>query len=160
MILTILDWIRIAGVSAAFYLGYQAGFENGYDAGAQLHVMVPLTIVFIAGISALEGLFFGREAAAAKGFHGDANYQRQSAFALLSYTVTALLVYYTDWGVKAELTILFTFLLFFFLSGINHGIDAIRRRNYAWQNINRPFITLLLIAGFVYPVFIAIQGLH
>ena len=158
MLLNILDWIRIAGVSAAFYLGYQAGFENGYDAAAQLHIMVPMTIVFIAGTSAFEGLFFGRQAAAAKGFAGDDNYQRQTAFAMLSYTVTALLVYVADWGVKAELTVLFVFLFFLFLSGINHGIDAVRRHNYAWQNINRPFITLLLVAGFFYPVFITIRG--
>ncbi len=45
----------------------------------------------------------------------------------------------------------------FFFSGVNHAADAIKRKNYAWQNINRPFITLLVIAGMIYPVVMALK---
>jgi len=159
MFLKILDWIRIIGVAIAFYFGYQIGFADGYDPVAQLHFMIPIIITAIAGMSGLEGIFFGRKSAELKGFETGSNYQKQSAIALLSYTVIAILVYFLNWGIKAELTILFVFIFFFFFSAINHGMEAIKHKNYKWQNINRPFITLLLIAGLIYPVVKAIQGL-
>jgi hypothetical protein len=62
-------------------------------------------------------------------------------------------VFFAHWGIMAELTILFTFLFFFFFSAVNHTFDAIKNKNYKWQNINRPFILLMLIAGVIYPVY-------
>ena len=160
MLLKILDIIRITGVALSFFFGYQIGFANeDYNPIAQLHLMIPIIIFSIAGLSGLEGLFFAKKAAELKGFETGSNYQRQSAFALVSYAVTAIIVYVCNWGIKAELTVLFAFIIFFFLSGINHGIDAIVRKNYKWQNINRPFITLLLIVGLIYPVVKALQRL-
>lgn len=156
-LLKTFDILRIFIVSLAFYFGYQIGFTNGYDPSAQLHFMIPLIIVAIAGLSGIEGLFFGKSAAEAKGFETGSNYQKQSAIALLSYAAIALLVYFANWGIEAELTILFTFIFFFIFSAVNHGIDAIKRKNYKWQNINRPFITLLLIAGLIYPVYKVFQ---
>jgi len=157
MIIKILDILRMAIVAVTFFWGYKIGFDNGYNPIAQLHFMIPVIIATIAGISGLEGLFFAKQAAEIKGFEAGSNYQRQSSFALLSYAAVAILVYFINWGIKAELTVFFTFIFFFLLSGINHGIDAIRRKNYKWQNINRPFITLLLIAGMVYPVIMALK---
>ena len=84
------------------------------------------------------------------------DYQKQSALALLSYAVVALLLYQMDWGIKAELTILFAFMFFFIFSAVNHAIDAVTRRNFKWANINRPFLTFFLIAGFAYPVYHAL----
>jgi Family of unknown function (DUF6790) len=159
MFLKMLDWIRIISVGIAFYFGYQIGFADGYDPVAQLHFMIPIIIVAIAGISGFEGVFFAKKSAKLKGFDTDSNYQKQNAIALLSYATIALLVYFLNWGIKAELTILFVFLFFFFFSAINHGMEAVKKKNYKWQNINRPFITLLLIAGLIYPVVKAIQGL-
>ncbi|NQV19134.1 MAG: hypothetical protein HQ534_11410 [Armatimonadetes bacterium] len=158
MLLKLLDIIRIVSVAVAFFFGYQIGFADGYDPIAQLHFMIPIIIVAIAGISGLEGIFFAKKSAELKGFEVGSNYQRQSAIALLSYAAAAIIVYISNWGIKAELTILFAFIFFFFFSGINHGVDAIRRKNYKWQNINRPFITLLLIAGLIYPVIKALQS--
>jgi len=86
MFLKALDAVRIVAVSAAFFFGYQVGYANGYDPIAQLHIMIPVIIVAIAGLSGIEGLLFGKESAKLKGFNGDGNYQRQSAIALLSYT--------------------------------------------------------------------------
>jgi hypothetical protein len=68
-----------------------------------------------------------------------------------------LLVCFCNWGIKAGLTVLFVFIFFF--SAVNHDLDAINKKNYKWQNINRPFITLLLIAGLVYPVVKALQNI-
>jgi len=161
MLIQVLDIVRMLIVAAAFYFGYNMGYASGtYDPAAQLHFMIPVIIAAIAGISGIEGLFFGKAAAEAKGFESGSNYQKQSAIALLSYAIVAVAIYFLNWGVKAELTIFFTFICFFFFSGINHGIDAVRRRNYKWQNINRPVITLLLIAGMLYPVIMALKALN
>lgn len=157
MLLNLLDILRILLVAVAFFFGYQIGFTNGYDPFAQLHFMVPMVITAIAGISGLEGLLFPKKAAEAKGYETGSNYQKQSAFALLSMALVSILVYALDWGIKAELAIFFVFILFFIMSAANHGINAIREKNYKWQNVNRPFITLMLIAGMIYPVIMALQ---
>ena len=159
MILKILDIARIVIVAAAFYLGYNIGFTEGYNPVSQLHFMIPVIIFAVAGISGLEGIFFADKSAAIKGFEVGSNYQKQSAIALLSYAAAAIFVYAANWGIKTELTILFAFIFFFFFSGINHGIEAIKHNNYKWENINRPFITLLLIAGLIYPVYMALKNL-
>lgn len=153
MLIQVLDIIRIALVGIAFFFGYSIGFNGRYDPVSQLHFMIPVVVIAIAGISGIEGLLFGKQTARAKGFESGSNYQKQSAFALLSYAFGAIVVYFANWGIKAELTILFVFFFFFTLSAVNHGLEAIRHRNYKWQNINRPFILVLLLAGFVYPVF-------
>lgn len=153
-----LDTVRIGLVCITFYVGYSIGYKNGtYDPVAQLHFMIPWVIFAIAGISGLEALIWPDETADAKGYETGSNYQRQSAIALLSYAVVAVLIACFKWGLYAELTIFFAFIFFFFFSAINHALDAIRRHNYAWQNINRPFITALLIAGMLYPVIQALQ---
>jgi hypothetical protein len=51
------------------------------------------------------------------------------------------------------------FAFFLAFSGVNHAVDAFRRRNVSWQNVNRPFISLLLIGGMIYPVVLALKGL-
>lgn len=152
MLIQLLDIIRIVLVGVAFYFGYSIGFKETYDPISQLHFMIPVVVIAIAGISGIEGLFFGKKAAIAKGFETGSNYQKQSSFALLSYAFGAIIVYFADWGIEAELTVLFVFLFFFTLSAGNHGLEAVRHKNYKWQNINRPFILILLLAGFVYPV--------
>lgn len=160
MFLKILDISRILLVSLAFFFGYQIGFASEvYNPEGQLHLMIPLVIAAISGLSGIEGLLFGKESATLKGFEGGGNYQRQSAIALLSYASIAVFVYFINWGIKAELTIFFTFIFFFFFSAINHAMDAIKRKNYQWQNINRPFITLLLIGGMIYPIWMAFRNL-
>jgi hypothetical protein len=159
MVIKILELLRIAGVALAFYFGYSIAYQNGYNPEAQLHFMIPVIIVSIAGLSGIEGLFFGKQAAEAKGFETGSNYQRQSAIALLSYAAIALLVYFLNWGIRAELTILFVFIFFFFFSSLNHAREAIVRKNYKWTNINRPFLTLLLISGFIYPVINVLKSL-
>ncbi|MBI9038717.1 MAG: hypothetical protein JEY97_11340 [Bacteroidales bacterium] len=159
MIIKILDILRILIVSIAFYFGYQIAYADGYNPIAQLHFMIPVIIVAIAGISGLEGLFLAKKSAEAKGFEVGSNYQRQSAIALLSYAAAAIFVYFINWGIIAELTIFFAFIFFLFFSGLNHGIDAVKRKNYKWQNINRPFITLVLIAGMIYPIIMALKSL-
>ena len=142
-LLNLLEILRIVGTAIAFYWGYKIGFAGTYDPIAQLHFMIPTIIVAISGTSGLEGLFLGNESAKMKGFEVGSNYQRQSAIALLSYAVIAVIVYFCNWGIRAELTILFTFIFFFFFSAINHGVDAVKNKNYKLQNLYYPVIMAL-----------------
>ena len=107
----------------------------------------------------MKDFFLGNESAKMKGFEVGSNYQRQSAIALLSYAVIAVVVYLCNWGIRSELTILFTFFFFIFFSAINHGVDAVKNKNYKLQNVNRPFLTLALIIGLYYPVIMALKTL-
>jgi hypothetical protein len=160
IILQIFDILRIVIVVVAFFFGYKIGFsEGGYNPIAQLHFMIPIIIAAVSGISGIEGFLFREKSAESKGFEKGSNYQHQSAIALWSYAVIAVIVYFTNWGIKAELTILFTFIFFLVFSALNHAIGAIKYKNYKWQNVNRPFITLLLIAGMIYPVIMALKSL-
>lgn len=153
MFIQILDIVRIVLVGIAFYFGYSIGFaDDTYDPISQLHFMIPLVVIAIAGISGIEGLLWGKKAAEAKGYEIGSNYQKQSAFALISYAFGAIVVYFANLGINSELTILMVFIFFFTLSAGNHGLEAIRKKNFKWQNINRPFILILLIAGFIYPI--------
>lgn len=157
MFIQLLDILRILLVGIAFYFGYAIGFAGTYDPVAQLHFMIPVVVVAIAGISGIEGLVFGKKAALAKGYETGSNYQKQSSFAILSFAAGAVLVYFIKWGLEAELTVLFIFLFFFTLSAGNHGLEAIKHKNFKWQNVNRPFILLLMVAGFIYPVYMALH---
>lgn len=153
MLSNIIDVFRILLVSASFFFGYLIGFAGDeYDPARQLNFMIPIVIVAVAGISGLEGLLYADKAAEAKGYEKGSKYQKQSAIALLSYTFMAIVVYFAKWGTLAELAVFGSFIFFFVFSGYVHAVSAIRDKNLAWQNINRPFITLMLIAGMVYPV--------
>ncbi len=152
MIIKIIEIIRIAGASFGIYWAYYIDMSTGTPAESVLHILTPWIIVSIAGTSAIEGLFFGKQAASEKGFVDDGNYAYQSRIALLSYAVLSLVVYFANWGTNAELTIMLTFLFFMFFSAINHGYQAIAHHNYHWANLNRPFLTALLIAAVWYPV--------
>jgi hypothetical protein len=159
MIIKLLDVLRIVIVSVAFFWGYKIGFANGYNPIAQLHFMIPVIIATISGISGLEGLLFAKKSAEMKGFEVGSPYQRQSDIALLSYAAVAIVVYFSNWGIKAELTIFFAFIFFFIGSALNHAMEAIQKKNYKWQNVNRPFITFLLVAGMLYPIIMALKSL-
>lgn len=152
MIIKIIEAIRIAGASFGIYWAYYVGMTTTTPHESVLHILTPWIIVSIAGTSAIEGLFFGKLAAKEKGFQNDGNYAYQSRIALLSYAVIALVVYFANWGTDSELTILLTFMFFMFFSALNHGYQAIAHHNYHWANLNRPFLTALLIGAVWYPV--------
>ena len=152
MIIKIIEIIRIAGTSFGIYWAYYIGMESSTPPESVLHILSPWIIMSVAGTSAFEGLFFGKQAAAEHGFKEGGSYAYQSRIALLSYAVISLVVYFANWGANAELTIMLTFLFFMFFSAINHGYQAIAHKNYHWANLNRPFLTALLIAAVWYPI--------
>lgn len=152
MIIKIIEILRIAGTCFGVFWAYYIGTSTATPAESVLHLITPWIIVSISGTSAIEGLFFGKQAAAERGFSDGGSYAFQSRIALLSYAVIAVVVYLLNWGVKAELTILFTFMFFMFFAAINHGYQTVVNKNYHWANLNRPFLTAILIAAVWYPV--------
>lgn len=148
MIIKIIEGLRIAGTAFGVFWAYYVG-ESPEEI---LNIMVPWIIISIAGTSGIEGLFFGKLAASEKGYEQGSNYQIQSAIALLSYAVLALIVYLFRWGTKAELTIILAFMFFTIFSGVNHARSAIIDKNYRWANLNRPFLAVLLTAVLWYPI--------
>lgn len=76
MIIKLLEALRIAGTALGVFLAYYYG--NSPE--EVLRIMTPWFVGSIAGLSAIEGLFFGDKAAKEKGFEGRSNYQRQNAF--------------------------------------------------------------------------------
>ncbi len=153
MIIKIIEFLRLFAVSFGIFWAYTIGMNGDNPAELVLHIMSPWVVAGIAGTSGLEGLLFGKKAAQEKGFEQGSNYQKQSAIALLSYGIMALLVYFLEWGLHAELTIVLTFMFFMVFSAFNHGREAVIHKNYKWANLNRPFLTLLLIASLWYPVY-------
>lgn len=148
MIIKILEIMRLAGVIAGYLISYFM-FETPEEILKSLTIW---TIVSIAGLSGLEGLLFSKQAAREKGYEQGSNYQIQSAFAFLAMAIIAVLVVALNWGTKAYLTVSFVFLLFVFLSTINHAYQAVANKNLTWNNIIRPFQTIFLIAIYIYPV--------
>lgn len=152
MIIKIIEAIRIAATCFGIFWAYYIGMSTSTPEISVLHLITPWIIVSIAGTSGIEGLFFGKQAAAEKGFTDEGNYAIQSRIALFSYAVIALVVYFANWGTNAELTIMLTFMFFMFFSAINHGYQAVAHKNYHWANLNRPFLTAILISAVWYPV--------
>ncbi len=154
MIIKILEITRIVGAIAGYFVAY---FTTD-DPAQMIKILTLWMILFIAGLSGIEGLFFPNQAAREKGYETGSNYQRQTAFFFLALAIMAVVVYFMKWGVFAELSLSFTFLLFLLMSTINHAYQAIAKKNFKWNNVIRPFQTLFLIAVYIYPVMKVLGG--
>ncbi len=153
MLIKIIEITRITATSFGIFWSYYTGMNGDNTAESVLHLISPWVVAGIAGTSGIEGLLFGKQAAREKGFEVGSNYQKQSAIALLSYAVMSLVVFFANWGTMAEVSVVLCFMFFMFFSGFNHAREAIINKNYKWANLNRPFLTALLIAALWYPVY-------
>lgn len=145
----LLEILRMLGSGVGIFLAYYYG-----DTPEKiLNIMNPWVIGSIAGLSGIEGLFFAKQAAKEKGFEQGSNYQRQSAMAFLSIGLVALLVYFSGWGLYANLSIAITFLLLITLSAINHTVSIFAEHNLKWQNVIRPIFTIALLAAYWCPIY-------
>ncbi len=148
MIIKLLEVLRIAGACLGVFLAYY----YGRTPEEVLRIMTPWLIGSIAGCSAIDGLFFGNEAAAEKGFEQGSHYQRQNGFWFLAVAVTALVIFYAGWNAYANIALVFVFCLFLILSAANHTWSLIVEKNTSWQNAIRPLLTVLFTLAFVHPV--------
>lgn len=148
MIAKLFEITRVAAVSIGFFLAYYFGGSAEHI----IHILLPWLVIPIMGFSAIEGLFFGKTSAKAKGYGANSAYQMQTALFFLSISIMSAWLYFSDWGVWADITLLFTFLLSLTLSALNHTFQAIANHNYTWNNLIRPIGVIALIASVVYPL--------
>ncbi len=148
MIVKIFEISRFVAVGIGFFLAYYYGGSGEHI----IHLLLPWLVVPIMGFSAVEGLFFGKDSAKAKGYGANSAYQIQTALFFLSISLMSVWLYIVDWGVWADVTLLFTFLLSMTLSAANHTYQAVAHHNLTWNNLIRPFGVLALIASVYYPL--------
>jgi hypothetical protein len=148
MIIKLLEIFRIIGACLGVFLAYYFGTSPEEI----LRIMTPWMIGSIAGFSAIDGLFFARQAAAEKGFEQGSNYQRQSALWFLSVALAALVSFIAGWNAYANIALVFVFCLFLILSAANHAYSLIVDKNTTWQNAIRPVLTVLMTLAFLHPV--------
>jgi len=98
----------------------------------------------IAGLTGVESLVFGKEAARASGYSDAGPYQRQSGFNNLSLGVVALVTYTLNWGTMADAALCLVLLLFLSLSSMNHLYSALREGNRSVRSFSRPLLTVAL----------------
>jgi hypothetical protein len=143
------ETFRYALLTIGIFFAYFMG--NG-DPERTLHFLALFIIIPVAGLTGIEGMFFGRQGAQAMGREASTEYQMQSAGGNLAYAVTALIVFFAGWGVYADATILIATLLFFVFSGAVHLWGAIALGNKTRKNIIRPLISALLVGVCVWPL--------
>ncbi|MCB2186754.1 MAG: hypothetical protein KQJ78_10070 [Deltaproteobacteria bacterium] len=138
-----LEAVRWVAPGVGLYLALWLG----QDAMEQFSWLCGFTVAPIAGLTALESLFWGQRAAGESGYGaGGRGYQRQSAFNNLAMALTCLPVYLLHWGVYAQAALTTVFLTFFGLSALNHLYSAVRERNFTFRNLARPVLSAALLA--------------
>jgi len=140
-LVTSFEIARYAGIFFGIYFGYACG-DGPWEV---LHVLVPWVVISVAGLTGIEGIFLSDAAAESMGRQKGSPYQIQSGMNNLAVAITALIVYLFNWGIYADIMILFVLLIFLFLSAINHAREIFMEKNYKIKNILRPVITIALI---------------
>lgn len=144
----LLEILRFTGCGVGVFLAYSLG-ETPEEI---LRIMTPWFVGSVAGLSAVEGLFFSRQAAVEKGFEQGSNYQRQNAFWFLATAIASFVIFFAGWNEYANLSLVLVFCTFLILSAANHTYSAIVDKNTRWQNVLRPLLTALLTLVFWFPV--------
>jgi hypothetical protein len=136
--LEIARWLGVA-------LGIFFAFLWGNNPVEQFNILTVFTITFLAGLTGIESLFFGKKASESTGYQGGRGYQRQSAANNLALGVSALLAYFMAWGLYASAALMSVLLIFFSLSAINHTYSAVKEGNKNFKSYLRPILTILLL---------------
>ena len=90
----VLEIARFAGVFAGFWLA----FKNVSEPILAFHYLAVWVVASIAGVAAIEGLFFFKQAAAASGYADPGPYQRQSGLNNLAVAIMSLVVFFFALG--------------------------------------------------------------
>jgi len=136
--LEILRWLSApAGIFFAYYLGN--------DPVQQFSILSLIVIVFMAGLTGIESLSFGKAASEASGYMSGRAYQRQSGMNNLALAIAAVLAHLFGWGLYADLSLMTVLLTFLTLSAINHVYSALKEGNRNMKNVLRPVLTAILL---------------
>jgi len=142
----ILEIIRFASVAIGIFLAILWG-NNPVQ---QFSIVTAFAVIFIAGLTGIESIFFGESASEQSGYTGGRAYQRQSGANNLALAITALLVYILGWGYYAQLTIMSVLIIFLALSGTNHAYSAIKESNHSIKNMSRPIMTIVFLVTLLF----------
>lgn len=138
-----------------------AGYAWAYHYYSQKHFVTAVRWLQVAlshalcGTAVVEGIWFYEAAGRLKGYHqgfdysvGRNPYQTQNTlwFATSLVISCATFCAYSDLA-PPQIAMGGLQLLFFTLSAMNHTYEAVAHGNCHWQNINRPILSLLLLAG-------------
>jgi len=145
----IFEGSRIAGISLGIFFAY---FLGDGDPEKTLHYLSFFVIVVLAGLTGIEGLFFGKASAESMGRESDPRYQKQSGGANLAFALTAVVVFILNWGLYADATILIATLIFFVISATIHTWEIFSMKNRSVKNLLRPLMTIALIAASAWPL--------
>ena len=152
MVAKILEGLRWFGCCVGFYFAY--GYYGAGDAVKAIHVLSPWVVGFVAGFTGLGALFFYKYSSEALGWKNQTAFHKEVGYFNLGCAFVAVLVYFLNWGLYADMTIFLTFSLFLIMSSINHSYEVIAKKNYSWQNAIRPILMILWII-FTIPLFAA-----
>ena len=146
----IVEGLRILGTGVGFYLAYGAWDPDSSEA---IRILAFTFAIAMCGTCAIEGVFLARATGIEKGYasSGDVQvnpYHVQNTMWFLAATIVGV-----SWAsacpqsTQGFLVYVILVSLFFLLSAGNHAFQAIRRGNRTWANLNRPFLTLAMVAG-------------
>ena len=138
VVLEITRWVGVA-------LGFFFSFLWSNTPTEQFTILTVFVVVFVAGITGIESLFFSKTARESTGYEGGRAYQRQSAANNLALAIVALVAFFLGWGVFASAAIMSVLLVFLTLSSINHLYSAIKEDNKVMKSYLRPILTVVLI---------------
>jgi len=143
MVIKLFEFARYLFAGIGFYLAYLPN-SSIYSSTNLLIIWV---VIPIAGMTAIESLFFSKETALAKGREAGSAYQIQSGFNNLSVAIAGGVVYLLHWGAYANLAVLMVLLIFLFLSALNHTYEYFISKNLRKIHIIRLLLTLILIGA-------------
>lgn len=141
----LLEYFRMTGV----FIGFWLAFSNLSNPIQAFHWLSVCIVVSIAGVTAVESLLFGKQAAKASGYSDPGPYQRQSGLNNLAVATVSLIVFVLNWGTRAETAICLVLLVFLTLSSVNHAYSGLRDGNRSWRGLTRPLGTLILLIAVI-----------
>jgi hypothetical protein len=136
--LEIMRWVFVAiGIFFAFYWGNN-------NPQTQFSIFAIFSVIFLAGFTAIEGIFFSEGGAEVAGYGNDGGgYRRQSRMHFLALTVAMILAWLLNWGFFAYVGIYMVLLLFFTFSAINHFYTGLKEK-FVMNTLLRPVLTIFL----------------
>jgi len=144
-----LEFLRFLGVAVGIFFAFWFSGNPEY----QFSILTLSVVLSLAGLSGIEGLFFGETSAELSDYSPGSPYQRESALNNLALALATLLVYLVGWGVYAKVTLMSVMLILLILSALNRAYRVVKEGDTAPTNYLQPVVTLLLI-GFVLPFMI------
>ncbi len=129
-----LEIMRWAGVALGIFFALY--FDTNPQ--SQFSIFAIFTVTFLAGVTAIEGIFFGEGAALVSGY-GDVGegYRRQSRMHFLAITVVILIAWLMNWGFYSYMAIYMVLLVFFTFSAINHLYTGLKDK-FIMNTLLRP----------------------